>query len=150
MPRRASSGINLGQILGIAGAILGFIVAAVLLIRVVGGDFLGGSSGGGPGRSGGSLGNASELQVATYIDNANSLRGNVYKVSGKIEEILKYTPDRGRLITVDATGGGETALLPVLVPETFSGVNIDRGAQFTFIVRVDRGGILIAEQVEQS
>jgi hypothetical protein len=150
MPRRASSGINLGQILGIGGAILGFLVAAVLLIRVVGGDFLGGGSG--PKSGGGSrvIGNASELQIPTYIDNANSLRGNVYKVSGKVEEILKYTPDRGRLITVDTAASGADAILPVLVPETFSGVNIDRGSEFTFVVRVDRGGILIAEQVEQS
>ncbi|MCB1076946.1 MAG: hypothetical protein KDM63_05860 [Verrucomicrobiae bacterium] len=147
MPRRASSGINLGQILGIAGAILGFLVAAFLLIRVVGGDLLGG---GGKSNGGLSSSQASELQIGTYIDNANSLRGNVYKVSGKVEEILKYTPDRGRLITLDASGDGNTALLPVLVPETFSGVNIDRGTQFTFVVRVDRGGILVAEQIEQS
>jgi hypothetical protein len=147
MPRRASSGINLGQILGIGGAILGFLVAAVLLIRVVGGDFLGG----GDGKSGGRTpGNAGNLEIPTYIDNANSLRGNVYKVSGKVEEILKYTPDRGRLITVDTAASGADAILPVLVPETFSGVNIDRGSEFTFVVRVDRGGILIAEQIEQS
>jgi len=67
-----------------------------------------------------------------------------------VEEILKYTPDRGRLITVDTAASGADAILPVLVPETFSGVNIDRGSEFTFVVRVDRGGILIAEQIEQS
>lgn len=147
MPRRASSGINLGQILGIGGAIIGFFVAAVLLVRVVGGDLLGGGGSGGGGKT---IGNASELQITTYIDNANSLRGNVYKVSGKVEEILKYTPDRGRLITLDATGAGGTALIPVLVPESFSTLNIDRGSEFTFVVRVDRGGILIAEQIDQS
>jgi hypothetical protein len=146
MPRRASSGINLGQILGIGGAIILFLVAAALLIRVLGGGFLGSGSGSGGGKT---TGNASDLQIPTYIDNANSLRGNVYKVSGKVEEILKYTPDRGRLITVDTAASGEDAILPVLVPETFSGVNIDRGSDLTFVVRVDRGGILIAEQIEQ-
>ena len=45
MPRRASSGINLGQILGIAAALLGFLVAAVLLIKLVANDLIGGSSG---------------------------------------------------------------------------------------------------------
>lgn len=146
MPRRASSGINIGQILGICGALLGFLVAAVLLFKVVGNDLF---SGGGS-KKGGSktLGNASELQVDTYIDNGNSLRGNVYKVSGKVEEILKYTPDRGRLITLAAAGSGDNSILPVLVPETFSSVNIDRGSEFTFVVRVDRGGILIAEEIE--
>jgi hypothetical protein len=146
MSRRASSGINIGQILGIGGALLGFLIAAILLVKVVGGDLFGG----GGSKKGGSkaLGHASDLQVDTYIDNGNSLRGNVYKVSGRVEEILKYTPDRGRLITLEASGSGEHSILPVLVPESFSSVNIDRGSEFTFVVRVDRGGILIAEEIE--
>ena len=150
MPRRASSGINLGQILGIGGALVGFLIAAVLLIKMVGGDlFSGGSTRkNGPGSK--NLANASELQIDTYIDNGNSLRGNVYKVTGKVQEILKYTPDRGRLITISASDSGSGSELPVLVPETFSGINIDRGSEFTFVVRVDRGGILIAEEIESS
>lgn len=147
MPRRASSGINLGQILGIGAALVGFLVAAVLLIRVVAGDLIGG--GGEGGASGRSIGHAASLPIGNYIDNSRSLGGNVYKFHGKVEETLKWTPDRGRLISVDATEGGATALLPVLVPETFSSLNIDRGAEFDFVVRVDRDGLLIAEAVDQ-
>jgi hypothetical protein len=148
MPRRASSGINIGQILGIGAALIGFAVAAFLLIRVVGGDFLGG--GGGSGGSGRNLSNATELNISTYIDNGRSLGGNVYRFRGKVEETLKWTPDRGRLISVEATGGSANALLPVMIPETFSSINIDRGAEFDFVVRVDRDGMLIAEQISQS
>lgn len=146
MPRRASSGINIGQILGIGAALIGFFVAAFLLIKVVAGDFMGGSSEGASGRQ---IGNATELNIGTYIDNSRSLGGNVYKFHGKVEETLKWTPDRGRLISVDANGQGGSALLPVLVPETFSSINIDRGVEFDFVVRVDRDGLLIAEQIIQ-
>jgi hypothetical protein len=37
-----------------------------------------------------------------------------------------------------------------LIPEKFSSTNIDRGAELTFVVRVDRGGLLVAEQIDQS
>ena len=145
MPRRASSGIKIGHVLAIGGAILGFLVAAALLIRVIAGDLIGGS-GDGNGRQ---LSSANELQVDTFLNNANSLRGNVYRITGKVHQSLKWTPDRGRLISLDATGGGTNALVPVLIPEKFSSTNIDRGAEFTFIVRVDRGGLLVAETIEQ-
>ncbi len=146
MPRRASSGINIAQILGIAAALIGFLVAAVLLIKLVANDFIGGSGDGGGGRS---LAHAASLPIGSYIENSRSLGGNVYKFHGKVEETLKWTPDRGRLISVDATEGGAAALLPVLVPETFSSINIDRGAEFDFVVRVDRDGLLVAEDVSQ-
>ena len=145
MPRRASSGINLGQILGIGAALIGFLVAAVLLFKVVASDFIGGSGGGGSRN----LAHAASLPIGSYIDNSRSLGGNVYKFRGKVEETLKWTPDRGRLISVDAAEGGANALLPVLVPETFSSLNIDRGAEFDFVVRVARDGLLVAEDVNQ-
>ena len=144
MGRRASSGINVGQILGIAAAILGFLVAVFLLIRVVGADLIGGGGGGARGISA-----ASELNISYYIENANSLRGNVYRVSGKVEETLKWTADRGRLISFKADGSGGSSLVPVLVPEQFSSTNIDRGDAFELVVRVDRGGLLVAEKIDQ-
>lgn len=144
MGRRASSGISIGQILGIAAAILGFLVAVFLLIRVVGADLIGGGESGSRG-----LAAASELNLSNYIENANSLRGNVYRLSGKVEETLKWTADRGRLISFKAAGAGETSLVPILVPEQFSSTNIDRGDEFELVVRVDRGGLLVAEKIEQ-
>ena len=145
MPRRASSGIKVGQVVGIGAAIVGFLVAAVLLIKVIAGDLIG--AGGSGGRN---LSNASELSLSTYMDNANSLRGNVYRVSGRVDQSLKWTADRGRLISLEASGTGSGAtLVPVLIPEKFSSTNIDRGAELTFIVRVDRGGLLVAEEIDQ-
>src|SRR5690606_4426307 len=96
MARRASSGISMGQIAGIAFAILGFFVIAGLIVMLVMGDFLGGSSG----QTGGTAGprSAAPLDLDRYITDANSLRGNVYRIEGKVEETLRWTSDRGRLI----------------------------------------------------
>ncbi|MCB1233975.1 MAG: hypothetical protein KDM91_02775 [Verrucomicrobiae bacterium] len=147
MPRRASSGVNVGQIVAIAAAIVGFLVAAVFLIYLVAGDLLGAKGGGSGGSGGRDFSSAATLEVSTYLENANSLRGNVYRVTGKVEETLKWTPDRGRLISLSVEGGGATSPVPVLVPEDFSSTNIERGVDFTFLVRVDRGGLLIAERI---
>lgn len=139
MARRASSGISAGHIIGIAAAIIGFFVMAFLLFRIV--------SDGGGGKGGG-YPSAVPLSVSAYLKNANSLRGNVYRVSGKIEERLKWTPDRGRLISLDIDDGATSTPIPVLIPEEFGHLNIDRGATMGFIVKVGRDGLLVAESVD--
>ena len=97
MPRRASSGINIGQIAGIAAAILGFVVIAALLVKLIAGGLLGDGGGTGSSRksSGGSSRDAAPLNLLTYRDNGNSLRGNVYRVDGKVEERRITVPPRG-------------------------------------------------------
>ncbi|MBP84479.1 MAG: hypothetical protein CMO61_11600 [Verrucomicrobiales bacterium] len=146
MPRRASSGANVGQIAGIAVAIVGFLLIAALLFKLIAGDMLGGGSGGGSGKS---SSNAATLNLMTYRDNGNSLRGNVYKVDGKVEETLRWTADRGRLISFEANDSTITIPVPVLVPEEFSNINIERGSQLVMVVRVDRDGTLVAEAIDE-
>lgn len=143
MPRRASSGINVGQIVGIGVALLGFVVVAALLFKLI----AGGLFGGGGDRPAKSAGKAAVLSLATYRDNANSLRGNVYRVDGKVEETLRWTPDRGRLISFEARDATDLLPVPVLVPEDFSDVNIERGSELAIVVRVDRDGTLVAEAI---
>lgn len=116
------------------------------MIKVVGGDLFGGGGNGGDNST--SFKNASELRLTAYRDNANSLRGNVYKVTGRVEETLKWTPDRGRLISLDATSDGISMPVPVMIPEDFSSINIDRGAEMSMVVRVGRDGTLTAESIE--
>ena len=141
MPRRASSGISAGHIIGIAAAIIGFFVMAFLLFRIV-------SNSGGNGAGGYSA--AVPLKVSDYLKNANSLRGNIYRVNGKIEERLKWTPDRGRLVSLDVEDGATSSPVPVLIPQEFSHVNIERGATMGFVVKVDRDGLLVAEAVDDN
>ena len=140
MPRRANKRISVGQIVGIAAAVLGFFVAAFLMVRIVAGDFLGG----------GSKQSASEFQVGDYSQNGLSMAGNRYHVTGIVEERLKWTPDRGRLISLDVEDASGSSPVPVLVPDEFSQVNIDRGAQMGFTIRVDRGGMLVAEAIDEN
>lgn len=141
MARRASSGISVGHVVGIAAAIIGFFAIAFMLYRIVAND-----GGGG----GGSHSSAVALNVAEYLKNANSLRGNVYRVKGTIEERLKWTPDRGRLVSLDIDDGETSSPVPVLIPQEFSHVNIDRGVDMAFVVKVGRDGLLIAESVDSN
>lgn len=131
----------MGHVLGIAAAIIGFFIIAFMLYRIVAND--GGGSGGGHS-------SAVALNVPEYLKNANSLRGNVYRVKGTIEERLKWTPDRGRLVSLDIGDGATSSPVPVLIPQEFSHVNIDRGAEMAFVVKVGRDGLLIAESVDSN
>lgn len=147
MPRRASSGVNLGQIAGIAAALLGFVVIAALLFKLIAGGMFGGGEKSRSSRRGG--GDAAPLSLTTYRENGNSLRGNLYRVEGKVEETLRWTPDRGRLISFEAVDEGGTMPVPVLVPEEFGDLNIERGTSLDLVVRVDRDGTLVAEAIDE-
>ena len=146
MARRASSGVNIGQIAGIGFAILGFLVVAALLFKLIAGDLIG--SGLSSGAKKHSNSNAAMLNLVTFRENANSLRGNVYRIEGKVEETLRWTPDRGRLISFDADDTMISIPVPVRVPEDFSNVNIERGTPMKMVVRVDREGTLVVESIE--
>lgn len=135
----------MGQIAGIAVAIIGFLVIAALLFKLIAGDLIGmGSS-----SSKRSTGNAALLSLTTYRDNGNSLRGNVYRIEGRVEEMLRFTSDRGRLISFEAEDESSTMPVPVLVPDEFTYVNIERGAEMSMVVRVDRDGTLVAEAIDE-
>lgn len=146
MPRRASSGINVGQIAGITAAILGFVLIAALLFKLIAGGLFGGGDRPLAKRS---TGNATLLSLETYRSNGNSLRGNVYRVEGKVEETLRWTADRGRLISFEANDATGTMPVPILVPEDFSNINIERGSEMAMVVRVDRDGTLVAEAIDE-
>jgi hypothetical protein len=83
---------------------------------------------------------ATPLDVETYLENANSLRGNVYKIEGEVLNSLGWSPTKGRLIAVGVDRGSK--VVPVLVTTEFSHVNIQRGQRFIFLLEVDDKGIL--------
>ena len=70
-------------------------------------------------------------------------------VTGVIEEQLRWTPENGRLFSLETTHGTETTPLPIRVPQEFSKQNIDRGGEFRFVVEVGKDGLLIAQQIEK-
>lgn len=88
-----------------------------------------------------------QLSPRNYLDNANSLRGNLYKLEGVIDNSLAWSPSEGRLYSVQVEENGTTELLPILVPPELNHINIQRGNRMHFKVRVQRAGILVAEEI---
>ncbi len=86
------------------------------------------------------------LDVGSYLDNSNTLRGNVYKLEGKVSESLAWSPDSGRLIAIEVDG----EILPVLVTADFNDMNIQKEQRLVFLVAVDEKGILRTRKVEKS
>ena len=95
------------------------------------------------------------LDMGDYLSNANSLRGNVYKVKGQVMQSLGYSRTAGRLFSVEVDGGdanggnnggngGGKDVVPILVPASLGYLNIQKGQRYTFRLEVDDGGILKA------
>lgn len=122
MARRKKSSLNFLWLL---------IVGGLLFIAFVGGQFLL-SSGADPYRT------VAPLDVQSYMENANSLRGNVYKIEGEVSNSLAWSPTSGRLIAVDV----DRDTIPVWVTSEFNRINIQKGQKLRFVVEVDPKGIL--------
>ena len=143
MPRRPrnSSGANATHILGLAGGLV-FILAIGGVVAFL---FLG--DGGSTNRHEKRASTASDFNLREYLDNANSLRGNSYRLDGKVEEQLRWTRDRGRLLSVNTSNSSDGSPIPVLVPQDFSHVNIEKNTGLTFVVEVGDNGLLVARDV---
>ena len=133
----------------VVGILFVIVVLFVTLGLFFGGINFGGNRGGSSGANGttGRTSANTELNIDEYMNNANALRGNAYRVTGKIDQQLKWTLTRGRLFSVLASGGGRTSPVPVLVPQRFSHLNIEKGTEFTFVVEVSNDGVLVASNV---
>ena len=82
-----------------------WIIAALLLcLAAVVGGYLIYSHVGDPFRT------IAPLPVADYLENSNSLRGNVYKIDATIAKSIEWSPKAGRLFSVEV--GSD--VLPVL------------------------------------
>jgi hypothetical protein len=86
------------------------------------------------------------LNVEDYLENSNSLRGNTYKLEGKVAESLAWSPDSGRLIAIEV----DNEIIPVLVTADFNDMNIQKEQRLMFLVAVDEKGILRTRKVEKS
>lgn len=89
-----------------------------------------------------------ELEVKAYLENSNSLRGNVYRVEGEVVNSLAWSPSSGRLISVSVVEGGD--ILPVLVTNDFNQINIQKGQRFVFLLEVDENGVLKTRSLTKS
>jgi hypothetical protein len=130
MARRASSSAHPVWVL----------LAAVLILAAIAGGYLLFGKASDPFRT------LSPLPVADYLQNSNSLRGNVYKIEGTVTQALQWSPTGGRLFSVEV--GND--VLPVLVPPGFNSVNIERGQRFNMKIEVGDRGVLRALDVKKS
>ena len=121
---------------------LGIVVAIVLIVAAFLGSRFFITTSSQPFRT------ATPLDVATYLENANSLRGNVYRLQGEVLNSLGWSPTKGRLIAVGVDDGRQ--VVPVLVTTDFSHINIQRGQRFIFLLEVDDKGILRTKDMTKS
>jgi hypothetical protein len=134
MPRRASRELNP----------LWPVTAVLLVAAVIGGAFFFFGQKRDPYRT------LESLDPSAYLDNANSLRGNVYKIEGTIQNSLSYSPEFGRLFHIDVGDGRDIHSLPVLIPAALNHVNVQKGQRFYFKVSVEKNGILLVQDMEKS
>jgi hypothetical protein len=133
MSRRASSKVSLIKI----------AVALLLLCAALGGGhyFIG--------RVNDPYRTLQPLDVAAYYENANSLRGNVYKVDAKVLNLLVWSPPKGRLFSIDVETRNGSSPVGVLVPTTFNSVNLQKGQSFSFKLEVGADGLLTVKDLQK-
>jgi hypothetical protein len=136
MPRRASSGINPGILIGVAAFVVVALVTGKFLVSGKSSPFT----------------DAARFDVEQYMENANSMRGNEYVLEGRIDEKLRWTPDRGQLVSVrvdDEGDEGDAGVIGIEIPPQFNHLNIEREQRYAFKVRIRQGGIPVATAVER-
>lgn len=139
MPRRRKSKTGRGPLI---------VLILVLAGAGIGGNFL-------FHRSSDPFATLTELNVPAFLENANSLRGNTYKLRGNIDERLdEWPPQEGRLFSVvvdrDGIEGGDVELVPVHFPSDFNGQNIQRDQEYNLKVEVGTGGLLVAHEFDKT
>jgi hypothetical protein len=122
-----------------AGIMTGALVVALLLIAL-GGYFLG--AGGTPYRT------APEFPVQEYLSSSSSLRGNSYRLTGAMLNSIAWSPQSGRLISVEPTGSDSP--IPVVVPPSLGEGTMQKGQRFHFLVEIREHGIVYATDLTKS
>lgn len=90
------------------------------------------------------------LNPRDILENANSLRGNVYKIECTVQTLLEWDPNYGKVISVEVTQDGVVYPLPIYFPQKLNEVNVQKGQKIHIKLRVDRGGVLVAEEVDKT
>lgn len=127
MARRASSGPNLGAIIGIA---------LFVIVAFIGAKFLlGGSKQ--------KIKGVNKLSVAEFLENGHSLRGNEYIVEGTVDQ--RWPRDNGQLVSLQIDDTDD--LIGIEVPPTFTNLNIERQQKLAIKVKFREGGIPVATEI---
>ncbi|HEY1583111.1 MAG TPA: hypothetical protein VGF73_08435 [Chthoniobacterales bacterium] len=87
------------------------------------------------------------LDVPVYLESADSLRGNVYKLNGTVADQLAWAPEKGRLYSVEVSDRAE--ILALLIPAEFNQMNIQKGQHYFFKIEVGEKGILRVRDIRK-
>lgn len=133
MARRARKGVESTQI----------IIIAAILVALAGLAYVVAS------RSSDKFASLTPLPIGEYMRNANSLSGNIYKMTGEVNSKARYTENNGQIIIVEVEDAGNLVDLGVYVPVDLYGTNLDRGDKITGRVEVRSGGVLALLELQQ-
>ena len=90
------------------------------------------------------------MKPADYLENANSLRGNTYRLEGVIMSSLGWSQEKGRLFSLRISQGDKDSLLPILVPPAYREINLQKGQRYRLKVRVNDLGLLEVEEMTKA
>lgn len=90
------------------------------------------------------------LKPADYLENANSLRGNTYRLEGIIAASLGWSQEKGRLFSIKVSQGEKDFPLPILVPASYREINLQKGQRYRLKVRVNDVGLLEIEEMSKT
>lgn len=102
------------------------IGVGILLTRLVGEPYL----------------SMAKLEVDDYLHHAGNLRGNAYTFEGSIANALAWTPDEGRLFSVDVESDSRIDILPVLLPAHLNHHNVQKGQVYHFSIEIVEHGLI--------
>lgn len=128
MARRASSSTNPALIIGIAVAVIAVIFGGKFLMS----------------KKKESFSDLNPLAVQDLLDNGNSLRNNEYLIEGKIDERFFRDGNSSSVVSVRVKADSGEEIVPVMIPEKFNNLNIEREQRYAFKVRFEQGGIPVA------
>ena len=131
MGRRASSSLNTTAIVG--------IIAAIAVVATVGFFMLGKKSE--------TFTDVPLLRISEALDNANSLRGNEYRVEGKVES--RWVRDSGEGLSLQVEEDGRTEYFFIMIPPDIKHVNIEREQRYAFKIRFGEGGVAVATAIKR-
>lgn len=133
MARRASSSTNPTLIIGIAVGVIAVIFGGKFLMS----------------KKKESFSDINPLVVQELLDNGNSLRNNEYLIEGKIDERFFRDGNSSSLVSVRVKADSGEEIVPVMIPEKFNNLNIEREQRYAFKLRFEQGGIPVATAISR-
>lgn len=129
MSRRAQKGIN-PMIIALTGIIIALIFVTIIFLLKTQKN---------------SIRSVNKFNVNDYIKEGSTLLGTEGIVTGTVNEKLRWTANRGEVISLRVEEINQ--LIPILIPPSFTDLNISIGDRFTFRIEVGNSEVLTAKEI---